>query len=105
MKDRIKMKKGYTLLAAVCIIAIFSGSVSAANMFQAVINFIADLIRAFRRIGGTIAVIMFIYGGATYAFSADDPGGRKKGLHMCIASVVGGLMMIMADNLVTAIMV
>ena len=45
-------------------------------------------------ISGTIVIIMFIYGGMKYVFSADDPGGRKQGKNICIHALIGGILIV-----------
>jgi hypothetical protein len=50
-------------------------------------------------IGGTLVLLMFIYGGLKYVFSADDAGGRKQGKMTCIHAVIGGIIIVMATSL------
>jgi len=54
-------------------------------------------------IGGTLVLLMFIYGGLKYVFSADDAGGRKQGKMTCIHAVIGGIIIVMATSLTALI--
>ena len=47
-------------------------------------------------IAPTLVLLMFVYGGVKYVFSADDPGGRKQGKMTCIHAVIGGIIVIVA---------
>ena len=38
-----------------------------------------------------LVMVMFVYGGAKYAYSADDAGGRKQGKTICIHAIIGGI--------------
>ena len=37
--------------------------------------------------------IMFLFGAARYAYSADDPGGRKQGKNIIIHAIIGALIL------------
>jgi hypothetical protein len=64
----------------------------------------ADLIlKTLGIIGPTLCVMMFIYGGVKYAFSADDPAGRKAGKMTCIHSIIGGVLLLLVDWVLTMI--
>jgi len=52
---------------------------------------IRSVFQALQTILGTLAMIMFIYGGLKYIFSADDPGGRKQGKMIAINATIGGM--------------
>ena len=46
-----------------------------ASYLNPIINFVnTQLVVTFSMLGGSIAVIMFVYGAAKYVFSSDDPG-------------------------------
>jgi predicted DNA repair protein MutK len=51
----------------------------------------------------SLVFLMFTYGGVKYIFSADDPGGRKQGKNTCIHAVIGGILIILADTVITGI--
>ncbi|MFH0861901.1 MAG: hypothetical protein V1875_02620 [Candidatus Altiarchaeota archaeon] len=62
-------------------------AVSAA--YLTVINgFICSLIGSFQIMGNSIAIIMFVYGGIKYIYTADDPGGRKQAMGICVAAII-----------------
>ncbi|MBU0761756.1 MAG: pilin, partial [Candidatus Altiarchaeota archaeon] len=56
---------------------------------------------ALTAIGGTIVVTMFLYGGAKYAYSAEDPGARKQGKNMCIHAIIGGILIVLWETVKT----
>jgi len=76
-------------------------SMASANMFQTVIDFIAALIVTFRRVGGSLCFVMFIYGGARYIYSSDDPSGRKQAIAICVAAIVGGIIIAITPDILT----
>ncbi|MBD3417084.1 MAG: hypothetical protein GF416_08140 [Candidatus Altiarchaeales archaeon] len=80
---------------------VFSQFASASTYLQPIIDFVEQgLITALKRVGNTIAFIMFIYGAAKYVYSADDPAGRKTAMGVCIAAVVAFLFIRIADNVI-----
>lgn len=56
----------------------------------------------FQYIGPTLVGVMFLYGAGKYAYSADDPGGRKQGKEMCIHAILGGVIITMVTGVRTA---
>ncbi len=48
-------------------------------------------------IAPTMVILMFIYGGVKYTFSADDPGGRKAGKMTCIHALIGGIIIALSS--------
>ncbi len=51
----------------------------------------------------SIAIVMFIYGGGKYAYSADDPGGRKQGKNIAMHAIIGMVIVQASKALVSAI--
>ncbi|MFC2162069.1 hypothetical protein ACFLRF_00175 [Candidatus Altiarchaeota archaeon] len=49
-----------------------------------------------------LAVLMFLYGGAKYAYSADDPGGRKQARSIAIHALVGLIIVVSASAIIAA---
>ena len=69
-----------------------------------IILFLANSLRpALYRIGYSIAIVMFAYGAIKYAYTADDPGGRKQALGICIASVVAIILIQLAAPIIMSI--
>ncbi|MFH0861899.1 MAG: hypothetical protein V1875_02610 [Candidatus Altiarchaeota archaeon] len=58
---------------------------------------------AVRTAGASLVVIMFIYGAVKYAFSADDPGGRKSGKMTCIHALIGGILIVLFEVIQTLV--
>ena len=100
---RKMMKKAIALLAVIFLASI----VSAGNprYLGPMINLVIALIEVFRTLGYSLAVIMFIYGGAKYAYTADDPGGRKQALGIMVASILAVVIIQIATVLICTISV
>jgi len=50
-----------------------------------------------------IAALIFVYAGARYAYSAEDPGGRKQAKSLAINSFIGMVIVIISQSLITVI--
>jgi hypothetical protein len=73
-------------------------STFASATYLTVINtFICDMAISFKLMGNSIAIVMFVYGAAKYIYTADDPGGRKQAMSICIACIVA-LLIIQATS-------
>jgi len=96
------MEKGnFAVLAG--LVFIFLPAAALAQPATATIDFtsvpcavILEISNALVTIGGTLVIIMFLYGGLKYVFSADDAGGRKQGKTICIAAIIGGILITLA---------
>ena len=75
-------------LAAFIVVYALAAHVSAGYLGPVILFIVNRLIPAFTMMGYSIAVVMFAYGAIRYAYTADDPGGRKQAMGICIASVV-----------------
>jgi hypothetical protein len=53
--------------------------------------------------GGTLVLIMFAYGGAKYAYSADNPGAAKQGKTICVHAIIGGILLILWEAVRTVL--
>ncbi len=91
-------QKGYIILALV--LYGITATVAANPITTIVCPILTDIIAAFTTIAGTLVILMFLYGGLKYIFSADDPGGRKQGKMTCIHAVIGGVIVVLATNIV-----
>jgi RsiW-degrading membrane proteinase PrsW (M82 family) len=95
------MDRKYVIWALMVLmwLSLLSTSVSAAgasiitNIICSVVSEIQSLLTA---VGPSIVLIMFVYGGVKYIFSADDPGGRKQGKMICIHALIGGIILALA---------
>ena len=69
-----------------------------ANLIQSVpCDVIDQVFYAIISVGPGIVAIMFIYGGIKYAYSADDPSGRKQGKTIMIHSLIGAILIMLVD--------
>ncbi len=95
MKNKIKLA-GLYLLAG---LAYASGPDPAEIIATTICNLVPDVLDLAR----VLALLMFIYGGAKYAFSADDPGGRKQGKNIAVNAIIGLLIVAISYTLVANI--
>ncbi len=87
-KEMYWKRRSFLLLS----LTLLSNAVSATSSFMAIpCSVIAAVYTALWGIAATLVAIMFLYGGVKYAFSADDPGGRKQGKSICIQAAIGGI--------------
>jgi len=85
-------KTAYCLLFVFCFLPGLSAGADM-EMKDKVCSFIIPVMNAISAMGGTLLVIMLIFGGVKYTFSADDAGGRKEGKNMIIHAVIGGILL------------
>ncbi|MBU0761759.1 MAG: hypothetical protein KKD39_01935 [Candidatus Altiarchaeota archaeon] len=76
---------------------------ASANPAAIIAGVICSLVPDVLRLARVLAVVMFIYGGAKYAFAADDPGGRKQGKSIAINALIGLLIVAASYSLVQSI--
>lgn len=101
---KLKMlKKLKKATMAIAILYLISASVAASQMKIKVCSILLDIQYVLTNIGGTLVLIMFIYGGLRYVFGADDPGARKQGKMTAIHSVIGGILIYIADTVINTI--
>ena len=72
-------------------------------IWEAPCAIIEDIWDAMLIIVPSLVVIFFTYGILKYAFSADDPGGRKLGKSIMIHSLIGGIIFGLIGGIVTVI--
>ena len=72
-----------------------SATVQAATMQRIVCDVIVAVYGTLMLVAPSLVLIMFIYGGVKYTFSADDPGGRKQAKMTCIHAIIGGILLVL----------
>jgi hypothetical protein len=77
-----------------------ASSVDAAAIIASVI---CGLVPEVSTLAWALALLVFVYGGAKYAYSADDPGGRKQGKNIAINAMIGLIIVAAARAVVNAI--
>ncbi len=65
---------------------------------------LGGLFSALTTIGPSLVLLMMVYGAAKYAFSADDPGGRKQGKTIFIHAIIGAVIMGLIYIIVKAVL-
>jgi hypothetical protein len=78
-------------------------SFASAQMWKVVCNLITPVWFTVTSVGPSLVVVMFVYGAVKYAYSADDPGGRKQGRDICIQAMIGGAIGILTYGILKAI--
>jgi len=83
----ITMKKKVLLagLASVSLATLASAQDPALILASVICSLVPEVIN----LAWALALLVFIYGGAKYAYSADDPGGRKQGKNIAINAMIG----------------
>jgi hypothetical protein len=76
---------------AIGAIGLLSAPVWAGDIIAVPCVIIRGVMEALQRIAPAIIMLMFLYGAARYAYSADDPGGRKQGKNILIHTLIGSL--------------
>jgi hypothetical protein len=92
--DRIRILSLVALLNAASTLA------SATSMEKVLCSILMPIGSALRAIGPSLFLVMFVYGAVKYAYSAEDPAGRKQGMSICIHSLVGGIILLMTGRIV-----
>ena len=77
-----------------------AGTTNAAGVIKTVICTLVPQVMSLAR---ALAILMFIYGGAKYAYSADDPGGRKQARSIAVNAMIGAIIVSAAKAVVEAI--
>ena len=70
---------------------------------QIIASTVCGLVPEVMTLAWALALLMFIYGGAKYAYAADDPGGRKAGKNIAINALIGFIIVGIAKAVVSAI--
>jgi RsiW-degrading membrane proteinase PrsW (M82 family) len=93
-------KKPLLYVFALSVLMLLATGVSAIIAVKDIVcSVIASVWWALAAIGPSMVLLMFLYGGTKYAYSADDPGGRKTAKNICIHAVIGGILMLLASAL------
>jgi hypothetical protein len=102
--ERRYMSKVRWLTALLVAYAMLSSPASASgNYLGGIIAVVCTLVKSFKIMGYSIAIVMFIYGAAKYVYTADDPGGRKQALGVCVAAVMAMLIITAATTIISGI--
>jgi hypothetical protein len=89
---------------AVAGLAVYAlSSYASAAFLTTIINFACRLVTSFRMMGNSLAIVMFVYGAARYVYTADDPGGRKQAISICVACIMALLIIQMATVIIGAV--
>ncbi len=92
------------ILAITAVMLVASSLASAGGGYlDPVIEFACELVEVFVNVGNGLAAVMFVYGGAKYAYTADDPGGRKMGMTICVAAIMAFIIIQAAQGIIEGI--
>ena len=84
----IPIKRQLLQIAGLILLPVVSAQVDFKRLPCSIIN---DIKSSLEVIVPTLVIIMFVYGGIKYVYSADDAGGRKQGKTVCIHALIGGM--------------
>jgi hypothetical protein len=91
-------------IPALAVVAAAAGTASATTAIQTIpCMVIAGVWEAIRSIAPALLTVFFLYGAAKYAYSADDPGGRKQGKSIAINALIGFLIVAASKAVVEAV--
>lgn len=96
------MKNKLIFVAALALI-LAPSTASASDAAAIIASVICGLVPEVIDLARALAILMFIYGGAKYAYSADDPGGRKQGKSIAINALIGFVIVAVSWSVVKAI--
>jgi hypothetical protein len=98
MKDGIAHKeerKKWNLICSLGLTVLLSSLSDATVTFRPLVcAILTQVTGAIQTAGATLVLIMFTYGAVKYAFSADDPSGRKAGKMTCIHALIAGILIV-----------
>ena len=60
---------------------------------------IYSIFDALWKVASTLVLLMMIYAGVKYVYSADDPGGRKQARSIIVNSLIGGIIVAILTTL------
>jgi hypothetical protein len=93
-------KKG---LYGLAVVLMSGGMASATDAATVIAGVICSLVPEVINLAWALALLVFIYGGAKYAYSADDPGQRKAAKGVAINALIGFIIVGASRGVVTAI--
>ncbi len=79
----------FTLLA----VAAFPASAATNKLKENFCEIVVLLHKVLTYVGPTIVLLMFLYGGIKYVYSAEDPGGRKQAKNIMIHALIAGILL------------
>ena len=91
------------LLGVGAVIMIASAAASAENAAETIAKVLCSLVPEVISLSYALAFAVFLYGGAKYAYSADDPGGRKQGKSIAVNALIGFIIVGASQAVVKAI--
>ena len=94
-------KKSQSLIISSLFLIIPSLAAATTTMSDVFCSIVTPVIGTIWTVGGTLVMLMFLYGGVKYVFSSDDAGGRKQGKTICIHALIGGVLLVLVSGFVT----
>ena len=81
---------------------ILPGLVSAGGLdLTPILDFVCALKDVFVVVGASLVLLMITYAGVRYVYSADDPGGRKQAISTLVNAIIGGILLMIADAVIS----
>jgi len=90
------MKNQTKLQLLLIVLVLISNTTSAAPLLGPVYCLAKSLRIALASIGTGLVVLMIVYAGLRYVYSADDPGGRKQAQSIIVNAIIAGVLISIA---------
>lgn len=85
-------RKWFAVLFSLFLLSVVASAADDDLIMNIVCSVIQPVYKALRVATPTLVGLMFMYGAVKYAFSADDPGGRKQAKSIMIHAVIAGIL-------------
>jgi hypothetical protein len=92
----MSVRRVFLVLLLIAVLAPYFASASATEMVGFVCSIVKPIYDTLQVVGPTLVLIMFVYGATKYAYSADDPAGRKQGKDICVHAIIAGLLLMLS---------
>jgi hypothetical protein len=92
----MSVRRALLVLSLIAVLTPLLASAGSITMVGFVCSIVKPIYDTLKVVGPTLVLIMFVYGATKYAYSADDPGGRKQGKDICVHSIVAGLLLMLS---------
>lgn len=96
-------KHAFLILALINLFILVAGQPKKVDPAAKIRDAICDIYDDVRQVAIPLAIAVYMYGGAKYVYSSDDPGGRKEAKKICINALVGLIIVGAACSIVQSI--
>lgn len=94
-------KKFFRVIAPLVLVALCNMALAAQDIQDAVCGVLEAIYTPLLMIGASLVLLMITYAGVRYVYSADDPGGRKQAISTLVNAIIGGILLMIADAVIS----